>query len=331
MGLESPLVEFVHTLRKPQIINGVPQTYKAERKNGDTYDAYKMDFISRPICLGDQTALEEKGSDPKNCPMCKLAKDDPDANKEPQRRYAMHVIRYRTKAGTTDPATPFSVDLVVWSFTDKVFNRIADFKGEWGDLRKHDILAGPCTVEDFQQFELAVANKAAWLEDETRKKLVAETFRENQIPDLRIAVGADKQRQWIEQDIETIKEAWAQVRGHEESETTKDESGLDADLNDLLNGTSVTEDIVPDLTEGIDDIDPVTGEVLNEAPELPAETSDDLLAGLDDLNVEAPEPKEEAPAKAPAKTAAKAPAKAPAKAAAAEPSVENFDDLLNGL
>lgn len=234
VGLEDPIVEYVHTLRKPQVINGVPQMFKAERKDGTTYDDYKMDFISRPICLGDATILADKGVDPKNCPMCKLAQEHGDYTSPPQRRYAMHVIRYRTKGGTTDIQTPFSVEVLVWSYTDKTFNKIVDFKEEWGDLRKHDLLLGPCTNETFQQFDITVAAKAAWLEDAERKQLTAQTFKENQIPDLTIAAGSVKQKQWVEQDIQTILEAWGQVLGSDIAEG--DLTGLDDDLNGLLKG-----------------------------------------------------------------------------------------------
>lgn len=305
VGLEDPIVEYVHTLRKPQIVNGQPQMFKAERKDGSTYDDYKMDFISRPICLGDATILADKGSDPKNCPMCKLAQEHPDYTMPPQRRYAMHVIRYRTKGGSADLVTPFSVETVVWSFTDKTFNKIVDFREEWGDLRKHDLLLGPCTNETFQQFDITVAAKAAWLEDPERKALTAQTFKENQIPDLTIAAGSVKQKQWVDQDIEAILEAWGTVLGS--SPSADDDADLDADLSSLMDKDTFDEPAAKSAPEA-------------EEPE------EDLLASIDLDD----EPEEKAPAK-----------KAPAKKAAAkaEPEVEaeesddpdNFDDLLADL
>lgn len=310
VGLEDPIVEYVHTLRAPQVVNGQAQTIEVKNdRTGATTTEFKMDFISRPLCIGDATILSEKGSDPKNCPMCQLAKGHPDYTQPPQRRYAMHVIRYRTKNGTTDLTTPFSVEVLVWSFTDKIFNKITDFREEWGDLRKHDLLLGPCTNEMFQQFDITVAAKAAWLEDAERKQLTALTFKENQIPDLTIAAGSPKQKQWIDADIDKILEAWAQVNG---TPAAEDDADLDADLSGLLGG------------------DDDTFEKPAAAKSAPAaDDVDDLLGGLGDDEPSTSVDPDEEPEAAPAKTA---PAKkAPAKEAAAEPEADNFDDLLADL
>ncbi len=318
VGLEDPIVEYVHTLRKPQIVNGVPQMFTDKRRDGTEFEANKMDFISRPICLGDATVLEEKGSDPKNCPMCKLAQEHPDYTNPPQRRYAMHVIRYRTKGGTTDVATPFSVETLVWSFTDTIFNKISDFKEEWGDLRKHDLLLGPCQApEHYQKFDITVAAKAAWLESEERKKLTAQTFKENQIPDLTIAAGAVKQKQWIEQDVASIVEAWAEVLGAETPDTA---TGLDEDLSGLLSGGSDEKWADGKTTAEVSEVSEIS------------ETSDeeDPLAGLDELT----EPEEPAPVKKAAskKSPAKqAPEESPADEESSGSGVDNFDDLLADL
>ncbi len=317
VGLEDPVVEYVHTLRKPQIINGVPQKFLAERKDGTTYEDYKMDFVSRPICLGDATILADKGVDPKNCPMCRLAQEHGDYTSPPQRRYAMHVVRYRTKAGTTDVQTPFSVETLVWSFTDKTFNKLVDFKEEWGDLRQHDLLLGPCTNEVFQQFDITVAAKGAWLEDPERKKLTAQTFKENQIPDLTVAVGSAKQKQWIEQDIHLIVDAWGQVLGAEPA--GNDITGLDEDLNGLIGkwadetpeekpttGTEPSEDNVEDLLSSLskpEDDSPAVDQVADEKPEEPIVQ----------------------------KGAAKKPSPQVEKEATPAESVDNFDDLLADL
>lgn len=311
--LEDPVVEYVHTLRKPQVINGVPQMFTDKRKDGTEFETNKMDFLSRPICLGDATLLADKGSDPKNCPMCKLAQTNPDFTSAPQRRYAMHVIRYRTKGGTSDIVTPFSVETLVWSFTDKTFNKIIDFKEEWEDLRKHDLLLGPCTNETFQQYDISVSAKAAWLEDDERRKLTALTFKENQIPDLTIACGSVKEKRWIDEDISVILAAWTEVNGAE-SKVTPDSASLDSDLSDLLGGGD---------TEKWSDSAPEADPADAEKPSAPVADVDDLLGDLASGSDDA-EP-EVAPA---AKKAAAPKAK---KEEAAAPAVDNFDDLLGDL
>jgi hypothetical protein len=209
--LEDPVIEYVHTLRAPKIVNGVPQMGTEKRKDGTEYQDYVKDFVSRPLCAGNFDTLSETGLDEANCPMCRMAKEHPDWVQGPQRRYAMHVIRYKTKAGGFVTATPFAVELVVWSFTDMVFNTIVDAKTEWGDLRKHDLLLGPCTNETFQKFDINVGAKAEWLEDRARMDLVKQTFENNQIEDLSIAAGSKKEPRWVDEDLNKIRLAWQVV------------------------------------------------------------------------------------------------------------------------
>lgn len=312
--LEDPVVEYVHTLRKPQIINGIPQMFTDKRRDGSEFEANKMDFLSRPLCLGDATILADKGSDPKNCPMCKMAQTNPDFTGAPQRRYAMHVIRYRTKAGTTDLLTPYSVETLVWAFTDTIFNKLVDFKEEWGDLRKHDLLLGPCQVpEHFQKFDITVAAKAGWMEDAERQKLTVQTFRENQIPDLTIACGSVKEKHWIEEDLAAIQDAWKTVSGAEAEPAGLDSTSLDDDLGGLLGGSDEKwADSAPADDEAPKSEDTSSGDV------------DDLLGSLDNFTPDETPEAEETPVK-------EAPAKAATKAKKVEPAVDNFDDLLKGM
>lgn len=292
--LESPVVEYVHTLRAPQIMNGKPVMETKKRKDDSEYQDFKMDFLSRPLCLGDAGVLEDKGSDPKNCPMCELAKENSDMSQAPQRRFAMHVIRYKTKPNGFDPITPFTVELLVWAFTDKIFNKIVDFKNEFGDLKRHDLTLGPCTNESFQQFDVSISNKGAWLEDDERKKRTVETFKENQIPDLSIACGTKKERKWIDEDLSRIRENWSTA------------SGIDAAPLDL------TSNVGGDLSEGLSDLlDTTDADGWHKDPETTSGDLDDLLG-------------EVASVKTPAKT------KAPAKVAAKEAPADD-DDLLGDL
>ena len=60
VGLEDPIVEYVHTLRKPQIVNGVPQMTTEKTRAGQEYQTNVMDFVSRPLCLGDKTILDAR-------------------------------------------------------------------------------------------------------------------------------------------------------------------------------------------------------------------------------------------------------------------------------
>jgi len=182
-----PLMEWVHTLRAPQIVDGdvVMETVKQFDKQ---VEQPKYDFIGRTLCLGDYSVVDDKGVDPTNCPACKLA-SEADYVKAPERRFAMHVVKYSLKAGTFDVADPFGVQLVAWTFGNKIFNTITSLIKEWGNLREHDILLGPCENKQYQKFEIKIAGKAEWLASDETKKLVAETYKSQQSPDLAKLIG----------------------------------------------------------------------------------------------------------------------------------------------
>jgi hypothetical protein len=320
VGLEAPVREYVHTLRAPQIINGVPQTFEDERRDGTKFTNYKQDFLSRPICLGDASILADKGSDPVHCPVCALAKESSEMAQAPQPRYAMHVVKYGTKPNSMDVRTPYSVEIVVWAFTATIFNKIADLANTWGDIRKHDLLLGPCTNEVFQKFDISVAPNAEWLSDANRKAITAEAFKENQIPDLSIACGARKEKRFMDMDVETIRERWAVINGKPADAIAKgtSDADLDQDLSSLLNTSAPA--AAPAAA-------PVAA-----APAAPVEdvwattttpAADDFLGDLPDFSPAATQ--------APAEAAPAPKAEEPKAAPASAPAANSFDDLLADL
>jgi len=230
---KAPTYEWTHLLQRPKIVEGVPIMKTVQRRDKTEYQAHEMDFLARPICLGDAgTISSEVGLDAKNCPMCALAKKNPDATGAPVRRFATHVIRYKTKAGTFDPLTPFNVECLVWSFNERMYGTLAALREEWEDLRMHDLMA-TCTNGTYQNMDINVANGAAWLEDDTRKKLVKDTYVSNRIEDLSIACGRKTELRWIESDLEKISEAWAEVAQFNRGAAKTSGSSLAEDLNSL--------------------------------------------------------------------------------------------------
>lgn len=213
--LETPSFEWTHRLQKHLLQDGKPVTFTGQRRNGSTFTDYEKKFLSSPICLGHIDVLNEQGADPGNCPICALAKEG-DLAEAPKRRFAVNVIRYRTKPGGAQLMTPYSVDWMVWQFTEARFNKLVQFKNEWGDLRKHDLLLGPCEApEQFQKYDIQITQKAEWMEDDERRKRTSATFNDNKMDDLAPACGSKKERRWIEQDIEEVREAWTQVQAAE--------------------------------------------------------------------------------------------------------------------
>ena len=321
VGLESPVAEYVHTVRKPVIVNGKPEREAVTnpRTNKTTMEL-KKEFMGKPLCIGDPAVLATKAIDPKNCPLCALAAKSADYTAPPQRRFAMHVFKYRVKSGSFDVANPFGGELLVWGFTDKMFNKIADFREDFGgDLRKHDLNLGPCTNEDFQQFDVTPSLTAEWLKDKDRLEYVKTTFRENQIEDLTIACGSPKQKSWMEEDAQTVLETWAEVKAAE-STGSGTSTSLDTDLSALLDDDKAPAKDAdgwsaegPSAEDGaVDDgLDALLGGSDTTADATPSAADDDLSALLNGSD----EP--EAPA------AETAPA-----AADAGPASDNFDDLL---
>jgi len=233
---KAPVEEWVHTLRAPKILNGVPQTEVRRRKDGSEYTDYVREYISRPLCLGDPGILADKGVDPKNCPICALANSE--MTQPPERRFAQHVIEYAVKQGTTEVATPFQVSLKVWAYTERTFDKLVGFATEWGDLQKHDLLLGPCTNAQFQQFDINISPKAEWLASDDRKKLVADTFKENKISEKELSdfCGRSVPKQYIEDDLAKIRSAWAIVNASRDAADGADSAmeSLDEGLDDLL-------------------------------------------------------------------------------------------------
>ena len=109
-------------------------------------------------CLGEYDKVMEDGGDPDNCPACHAAEPGRDVTvSTPRRRFAMHVIRYRTN--TKGQATlPLSLALEVWQFGDDKFNKLVDRQEEHGDLRKRDINI-TCTAKQYQNMDLDVSAK----------------------------------------------------------------------------------------------------------------------------------------------------------------------------
>lgn len=211
--LEQPMASFVHTLRKPRIVNGRAVTSLTKRKDGTEFEDFVKDFVSQPICLGDEGTLLERGSDPEHCPLCAEAQRG-DVADTPKQRYAMHVIKYQTKPGSAEIQLPFQVQCVVWVFTETVFAKLVTINNEVQDLRQHDLTLGPLQAPvNFQRFDIGVSMKAEWLADDSRKTLTVQTFQQNRAGDLMALIGREVPRRYLEEDLQSIRDAWNIANG----------------------------------------------------------------------------------------------------------------------
>lgn len=210
--LEKPTFTWVHTLRAPKIVDGAANKVVKKRKDGTEYADWDMDFVGRPQCLGDFGTIAEDGLDAKNCPLCERAKDSEEIG-APERRFAMNIIRYNTKADGS-VVTPFGCASLVWTFTEGIFNKLYDIAQEYGGLVGRDLVLGPCQApETYQKFDISAGAKNLWESDDKIKSIVVETHKENRIENLESACGRRAELRWLKEDIKKIRERWAIAHG----------------------------------------------------------------------------------------------------------------------
>lgn len=210
--LEKPTFTWVHTLRAPKIVDGRANKVIKRRKDGTEFADWDMDFIGRPQCLGDHATIAEDGVDPKNCPICARAKESDEAA-APERRFAINVIRYNTKADGS-VVTPFGCTSVVWTFTENNFNKLLDIAQENGNLVGRDLILGPCQPpEAFQKFDISTGARNYWQESDEQKDTVLQTHKNNRIEDLETACGRRVEAKWLRDDIQKIKDRWRVAHG----------------------------------------------------------------------------------------------------------------------
>lgn len=240
----TPEFEYVHTLRAPQLVNGRPVmetvTYK-EKSGAETQkEVMKTDFIGQHICIGDINVLAEKQADVNGCPVCKASKDS-DAVEPAKRRFAMHVIRYKCSPGTFNVQDPFNVDLVVWAFADKVFNRLIELSSEWGNLQERDLNLGPCINKMYQNYDIAIASKCEWRDSDHRMQQVAAIYQSQKIEDLSVALGRRATRDQIEEDLGRVLTRYEIAMGRRgEASVTPTEVTSQVNVGDILGGMGST-------------------------------------------------------------------------------------------
>jgi hypothetical protein len=237
VALEKPNFTWVHTLRAPKIVDGRATKVIKKRKDGTEFADWDMDFIGRPQCLGDHGIIADEGLDAKNCPVCARAKES-EQTLAPERRFAMNIIKYNTRADGT-PVNPFGCASQVWTFTEGIFNKLYGIAQEYGGLVGHDLILGPCEApEAFQKFPITGGAKNLWETDETIKNNVLETQKNNRVEDLDGACGRKAEARWLKADIEKIAERWRIAHGESAGDTSstvkQDVASLKGELDNLL-------------------------------------------------------------------------------------------------
>ena len=241
---EDPISVYVHNLRKPKVENGKP--VKAPNNKGEM--DYVYEFVSNPLCTGDEAILDDKGLDVKNCVLCAFHKENPEMTDAPKFKLAMNILKYATDEKGRTLSKPFQVENLVWSFTERAFSSIIDSFGEYIDedgpaaVQKHDLIL-TCTNGTFQNYDMNVSPKSYYSETPERVKVAKEVIKENRFDEdaLKSACGREKEMKWIDKDIEDIKDAWKAVSRHSGTapeDLVESSEPLDEDLNSLLSDDS---------------------------------------------------------------------------------------------
>jgi hypothetical protein len=305
-----PTFEWVHQLRKPKLspVTGKLQERKITTRDGEERMVPDMEFVGSPICLGNLDALEDRGVDPDHCPVCKAALDYPDFFSGPERRFAVHVLKYGTKPGTPQVSPgPLNLETRVWRMSEaryaKVVSVIEEFAQD-GDPRSVDIVLGPCTNQTYQNYEIAGSPNCVIRQSEENLRRAVETFQGNNAGDLSSYCGRKAERRYVESDIAEIVSRWRKAQGGGEAPAAPDFSGtLAASGAGLLEGSGVAAPAAAAAPPAVD------------------------LSALDDTVGQAA-PAEESPA--PAQESAPAQQESPAPAESKGSEV-GFGDLLASL
>lgn len=302
-----PEVNYVHTLRAPSIINGQVVMEKVRNKDGSMSEKVKSEFVGKHLCFGNPNVLSEKEKDVDNCPTCAASQTN-DCIEEPRRRFAMHVIQYKTKPGSHSIQDPFQAELVVWAFTDRVFNTLVDITTEHGDLRQRDLLLGPCENKMYQNFDIQVGGSAQWLATPENTDLVKRLYSQNKLDDLTPAIARKATREQVQEDIQKVIRLNAQAYGGgSEALTAPDWAQSGSDLDSLLSGDTPA----PEATTPVSEADPT-----------PVSSEPTVDLSVPDMNVDVAE----VPAQTPAATS-----EVPEPAKEEPKKTLDFDSLLQGL
>lgn len=259
-----PTVEYRHSLQIPEL-GPDGKVMKEEKKNskGELYESPVYEFVGQHLCFGDFATVQEKGVDPENCPTCRAAEEE-EGVLPPKQHYAMHVIKYSTQPGTWTLRDPFNVELVAWVFSPTRLNTIIDIAEEWGDLREHDLKLGPCENKKYQKYDINVSKDAQWRADEARANFVAQTYANNQCPDLSQLIARRISKADALSDIQKVIDRYALIHNRSNPVQVPDLSSLKQEPKAEPSGLDAFKKTTDDAGNSVDT---TTGEVTEPARE----------------------------------------------------------------
>ena len=149
-----------------------------------------VDGIGYIECKGGFEQIKDLGTDPEHCALCKIASPVRDsACSMPKRSFAAPIMQYLTDS-RLKPMEPIAAQMKLWVFGEDKFSVLCNRADERGDLRQYDIII-TCQEEQFQRFDIDIAQTAFWLKDDETRKRIAELYKEERPadPDLMRVLG----------------------------------------------------------------------------------------------------------------------------------------------
>jgi hypothetical protein len=224
------------------------------------------------ICQGDYNTVLKNGDDTTHCKFCQLA-DKGGAVKKARRKFATLLVVYRTNS-KGQVLTPVAVDVVPWVFGDDKYTDLLGKKGQWGDLKSHDLMV-ECLGEQFQKMRIDVLPDAVWLSNDETKALVVASWKETKgmyTKDLHILLGRDIT------DPEKLSELISDLSGNGNVPDYASAGAMESIYSDA--SISTPETVTPDFGEMLSDTpsapaDPASSEA--PASDTPSLDFDDLL------------------------------------------------------
>jgi hypothetical protein len=262
--------EWVHSMRAPVLDDDEkPIIIDKSRKDGSTRPDYSTRFVGQRICLGDPGIVEDKGMDPDRCPACAAAQRGV-KGMSPERRFAVSIIRYKTRdnskkgGGPVDVVDPAQAEILVWKLSQKMFNNLMDCKNEIRELleipsdQKFQLRAADIVVycEDggFQRVVFKAPKRPAYRQDAAMAALIKALWgnEDNRPTDaqLKAACGRVGDREYMLVDVEATEHGWRQAERYGKDGTRRpdtdeapvssgEDKPLDQQLDDLLGDDSL--------------------------------------------------------------------------------------------
>ena len=253
--------EWTHNIRAPQFEAGVPLVTSSARNGQERYDTVSVSWPPR-ICMGDAEIMQEKRSDPDNCPACREALKDEIEGLQADRRYALPVIRYackNTKSDVVRTGKTAGGDIVVFCLTSRMYKDLIKCIGQMRDLleipapqeihlRSADVIVerepgGPMRLK-----WLAPKRSAARADEGVRdfiRALWGDPENRPSDAQLRARCGREPDLGFLMKDLRWAASQWAKVRRYEKSgtadadpldgEAARDRTALSArEVDDIL-------------------------------------------------------------------------------------------------